>query len=400
MSVFSSNQPAPSSSPPIVLFSVLGVAGPLQNENAGRMILDWMIFTTLLASLAGFDGPRFRYRSIRDVIPLFPDQTFLFGEAGSDRLRFRVPSCLFDEHAQKNEVFDAEDFVCSCFLDIAASASRVQSGEKFILLLIGHGERTRTGEFRLCVTTESNRLGEAWLSKRQLELAVAECRGQITVICNSCHSGALESPRWQFVCAAGPNELAEALTTSASGNVRGSAFSLCALAEVGQEQGLVMPFSRSETRPVGTADEDIYHLTGGSSSMVTLVRISNRVDSARHRLHLLAPPFSPIPKSLRRDKQDADLCRRFLHDSKSLAEGEILDFASSLLTRHIQSVVIQLISMELGWSPSSNVTPFLSLEDANSGEFFIDEMIENGIPLDDLALCLLAHFEGYVEEQQ
>ncbi|KAJ7118738.1 hypothetical protein C8R44DRAFT_878294 [Mycena epipterygia] len=181
-------------------------------------------------------------------------------EARCDRLRFRIPSCLFDEHVQKNEVFDAEDFVNSCFLDIAASASRVQPGQKFILLLIGHGEPTHTGEFQLCVTTKSNRLGEAWLSKRQLELAVAECQGQVQVICNSCHSRALESPKWQLVCAAGPNELAEALMISASGNVRGSAFSLCALAEVRQEQSIIIPFPRSEKRPVGTADSIMLEL--------------------------------------------------------------------------------------------------------------------------------------------
>ncbi|KAJ6595753.1 hypothetical protein DFH09DRAFT_1410578 [Mycena vulgaris] len=409
-SAFSSTQSGPSSSPPIIFFSVLGVAGSLQNKDAGWMILDWMIFTTLLASQPGFDRPRFRYR-----------------------LLFPVPPCLFDERAQTKEVFDAEDFVNNCFLDIAASSSRVQPGEQFVLLLIGHGKRSQTGDFMLCVSTKSNRMGEAWLTKRQLESAVKKCRGQITVICNSCHSGALKSPRWQLVCVAGPNELAEAFTTSASGNVRGSASSLCALAEVRQEQDHeefliyesgnrfrhcgseesrrpwheMLPIGLSQwlvdevtTTPDNRSSDhcstanrlnEIYHSTGGSSLMVP---ISSPVDSARHQLHLLAPMFSVIPKSLRRDSRDAERCQRFLHDSRSLAEGEIIDFFASLRNRLVHSVVVQLISRELGWYSSPTVVSFLSLKDAISGEFVVDDMIENGIHFDDLVLRLQAEFEG------
>ncbi|KAJ7484819.1 hypothetical protein B0H11DRAFT_2279525 [Mycena galericulata] len=358
--------PSSSASPAIVVFSVLGIVGPFNNENAGRMVLDSLLFTTLLAGHPGFDRRRFRYRSIRDVTSLCPDNTFLFGEAGCDRLGFRLPQCLFDDHANPNFVDTAKVFVDMCCEDISASASQVQPGEQFLLVLIGHGQCARpTDEFVLCITTKSRRVGEAWLPKHRLENAVQ----------NSCTSGALESPKWRLICAAGPTELADALATSASGNIRGSVSSLCALAE-----------------DLSTACKlsEIHHPTCG----LRTVPILGCMESIQAQLHFLTPPFSSIRKSYRRDKQDDGLCQRFMHDAQSLAEGEIVDFCISLRTRHIQSVVVQLVSIRLGWCSTSKVTPFLSLVDAEPGERVIKDMVEEGLDVHEFLLRLLMHFDA------
>jgi hypothetical protein len=346
--------------------------------------LDWILFTTLVVSQPGFDRSRFRYRAIRDPTPLFPDQTFLFGEPCCDRLRFRVPECLGDDNARKTESETAKRFVPSCRSDIAASASTVQPGERFILLLIGHGEWTNSGEFRLLVTTKQDRRGEAWITKDHLEVAVAQCQGEVVVIYNSRrrHSEALESPSWRLVCAAGPNEVAEALTTSASGNVRAR----------------IPDNPCTDKQPTAVRLNEIYnypHSTGCSfASTVTL--LPDSLDVARKDLHLLTPAFSIIRMNFRRDTRDADCCKRFLSDSRSLTEGEILDLADTLRNRHTQSVVVQLISTELGWSPNLAVVPFLSIEDTKSGEFITKDMQRAGIPLQHLACRLQASFPGCI----
>jgi hypothetical protein len=103
----------------------------------------------------------------------------------------------------------------------------------------------------------------------------------------------------------------------------------------------------------------------------------------------------PIAKSLRRDKEDVECCRRFLDDRNSLRDGEIMDLASRLRSRHIQSVVVQLISNELGWS-SRTVVLFLSYADAKSGELVVNEMKEKGMPVGDLVLRPMTDFEGYI----
>jgi hypothetical protein len=101
--------------------------------------------------------------------------------------------------------------------------------------------------------------------------------------------------------------------------------------------------------------------------------------------------------NFRQDTRDADCCKRFLLDPRSLAEWEIVDLADTLHNRHIQSVVIQLISTELGWSPNLAVVPFLSIEDTKTGEPITKEMQRAGIPLKNCAHRLQASFPRYVQ---
>jgi len=106
---------------------------------------------------------------------------------------------------------------------------------------------TGPGGFRLHITTKTNSdLGEAHITKVQL-VALEDCEGEVLVICNSCHSGYLVSDCWTLLCSTAPNQPAEALSQSGCGNIRGSAFTACALGQVALEHGLL----RAGPRPHG-----------------------------------------------------------------------------------------------------------------------------------------------------
>ncbi|KAJ6604830.1 hypothetical protein DFH09DRAFT_1300981 [Mycena vulgaris] len=182
------------------------------------------------------------------MLPYFPDGNFVFGEAACERMRWPVPECLYDRKPKAHESADA--FAAECPFAIEAAASTVMKGETFILVVVGHGTKTHDGRFRLCISTAGDRNTEAFITKEQLEeRAVKDCQGDVLVICNSCHSGALQSSHWQLLSASGGDEYAEALTASASDYVRGSAFAWCLLAGAAQEQGITIPKPRSQKRP-------------------------------------------------------------------------------------------------------------------------------------------------------
>ncbi|KAJ7581405.1 hypothetical protein C8J56DRAFT_264136 [Mycena floridula] len=363
----SSNSESPST---LVLVSVLSIAGPLTISDAGWMVTDYVMFVALLASQPGFDRSRFQHCSIRDILCHFPDRTFIFGEAGCDRLQFPIPPCFFDHIEEQDSQLSAKEFGTLCICNITVAALQIKPGEKLILLLIGRGARTSQGEFLLCISTQSNRKAEGYISKRELEITVAQCQGDILLICNSCHSGALQSPRWQLICVPGPHELADALTAY----VRGPA---------GRKQSLVLPFPRAEKRPYHDAKD---------SSTVTLVSAAPHL--GREKLNLLAPDYSLLPNYHHlREGIDAGRCVRYQSDPDCLEEREIFDLVYFLYSRNIQSVVAQLIAVKLGWWSSLRLVSFISLEDAKIGKWIAPQMIENGIPLNKLSLRLLSYFD-------
>ncbi|KAF7326690.1 hypothetical protein MVEN_02606200 [Mycena venus] len=73
---------------------------------------------------------------------------------------------------------------------------------------------------------------------KQLEAAVEGCQARIVVVCNACQSARLASKRWTLICAAGPTQYSDAIAQSASGNVRGSMFTLCVTTQIAAEFGL------------------------------------------------------------------------------------------------------------------------------------------------------------------
>ena len=90
-------------------------------------------------------------------------------------------------------------------------AGKVKQGEMLVLLLIGHGD-VKNGEFQLVVLTQPDKIvAEAFISKGGLENVLESCKGDVLVICNSCYLGLLVSDHWTLLCAAAPDQLADAL---------------------------------------------------------------------------------------------------------------------------------------------------------------------------------------------
>ncbi|KAJ6519409.1 hypothetical protein C8R45DRAFT_951381 [Mycena sanguinolenta] len=208
-------------------------------------MVDWLLLSTLLAHQPRFDLARSSFLSVRSVAGSFPDRRFAFGDAGCDRLTFPTSDFLLD--ACPGDEWTAQRFAAECLIGMSETARGVKAGELFIIILSGHGEY-RDNQFYLYVSTTPKVTGDAWLSKEGLEQVARRCVGDVVIVVNSCHSGALESPYWRLICAAGPHELSDALTPSHSEKTRGSAFAR-ALSEISPQQGLSTPFPRSSPLP-------------------------------------------------------------------------------------------------------------------------------------------------------
>ncbi|KAJ7785687.1 hypothetical protein B0H16DRAFT_1883 [Mycena metata] len=274
--------------------------GPLEERDCGWMVHDMLLWVRLISAQPEFLRPRFISRSIRDPLPLFPSGSFIFGEAGCDRLKFSVPACLYDQQTKRVELLNDADFVDSCLSDLTKAAARVQPGQRFYLLMIGHGVISVDGEFALCVNSTGGRDGLAFIPTRRLKLALSDCAGEVTIICNACHSGALVqgNPPWRLLCAAGAKQLSESLAASASGVVRGSAFTHSALAVVGQEHGLVTPSPRHDRRPKGTKQVEMAILPSAPPD--------HSFSTPRRHIHSPAPTCS-VPLFISRMREHEQL---------------------------------------------------------------------------------------------
>ncbi|KAJ6516141.1 hypothetical protein C8R45DRAFT_233460 [Mycena sanguinolenta] len=442
------------------------------------MVLDWLLLSTILSKNPGFDLQRSRFRTIRSVSGLFPGRKFAFGEAGCDRLIFPIPPFLLGETAD----LSASDFAEECIFQMTLAALSVKPGEQFVVVLIGHGER-RDGMFRLCVSTSPQRRGEAWITLTQLKRVAEVCPGQITIISDSCCSGALKSPLWKLVCAVGPTELSDSLSLSEFGNIRGSAFALRALAEVACSQGLDIPLPRSTPRPVGDAvvqlpnsppwhsfssgnhtnhppmnpsiqafvegmasfrhyliccprPEFVHHgfenqpwwenasLTLSRSLVDCIQLLPEGVDflenhnsalegsqtywlnqtggfyppesserpeeersgpvvslkevvRAKQELSFLAPAFARMGSVSGGDFRDSKLCSEFLSSPNCMPPYKILNLWDTLRTRHLQSVIAQLVVGELDGTATASVVPFLWLSGTKGGELGATDVISS-----------------------
>lgn len=142
----------------------------------------------------------------------------------------------------------------SCLILLQQMAGKVKQGEMLVLLLIGHGD-VKNGEFQLVVLTQPDKIvAEAFISKGGLENVLESCKGDVLVICNSCYLGLLVSDHWTLLCAAAPDQLADALVQSGSGYVRGSAFTACLVAQAAHEHGLQVPLPRADLRTTDSED--------------------------------------------------------------------------------------------------------------------------------------------------
>ena len=218
------------------------MTGPLHTVESGWITSDFAAWQFLISQMKGFKAERSKWLSIRPINHLFPDGSVIFGEAGCDRLPLPItPETHLDPE------ISASRFTAKCLLSLDQMARKVKQGETLVLLLIGHGGVAHDGEFQFLVTTHPSKIiGEAYITKGQLEDALECCQGDILTICNSCYSGHLKSERWTLLCSATPEQEADALSQSYSGHFRGSTFTACAVAQVAHEHGLQVPLPRTD----------------------------------------------------------------------------------------------------------------------------------------------------------
>ena len=232
----------------IYAFGVLGIVGPLDTRNSGWMVTDFAAWMFLISHMKGYHCDRAIWQTIRLIKHLFPGDFVVFGEAGCDRLQ--LPLTTLNTDVQDPNI-PACEFTVLCLFSLESMAEKVKRHDKLVLLLIGHGSNDG-GVFRFNITTATGKVtGEAFFTKLQLERALVNCRGDILVICNSCHSGGLMSEHWTLLCSAGLHQQSDALTQSGSGHFRGSAFTACVVAQAASQYGLRVPLPRTDPRPSG-----------------------------------------------------------------------------------------------------------------------------------------------------
>ncbi|KAE9397251.1 hypothetical protein BT96DRAFT_921656 [Gymnopus androsaceus JB14] len=430
------SDPAPSHSPPsFVVFGVLGIAGPLKERNVGFMMTDFVVWISFFWQLAGLDRLRSKFNSIRPIIERFPDKKVIFGQAACQRLQLPLPPCL---DQTDYSTLSQSQFTTHCKVELQRTADAMKPGETLVVLLIGHGGAGSSEDpFRFYITTTFKRSSPNWITKYDLECAVQQCKAEIVVICNSCKSGALESPLWTLLCAAGSTQHSDSLMPSQLDYVRDSVFTLCTLAQAGQEQGLMFPLPRSEPRPPGT----LHSFSTSSSSRNSWSHSKQRflvmesttqgiawhcilpaifTESFIHQIEVyrldpessLNGAFYPtqggvsaetlveeqklpsdILLSLTEAFIKAGLCLDFLNNvdrSTDVAQDLMYD----LYTRHVQAVVVQELARLLGWWVVGDIAPFFSAMKEGRNAHHQSAMIESGIPVDMMVLRLPSLYPG------
>ena len=281
----------------IYAFGVLGMVGPLSKPNSGWMTTDYAAWIFLISRMRGYSNHRSTLRTIRPIDYLFPGGFAAFGDAGFDSLQLPLPSLKTDH----SPTISAKDFVSECLLGLLVMAQKVKPKEKFVLLLIGHGD-LEDAKFQFLVTTHDEKItAEAFITKHELKVALEPCQGDILVICNSSYSSELVSDRWTLLCSADANQVSKALTQSASGHFRGSAFTACALAQTAREHGFHVPLPCA----VGT--------TGGK--WVPL--------PPSPPCHSLSTPFAKLSVMKPADVSFEELVRRMVDMGRFLVENSI-----------------------------------------------------------------------------
>jgi hypothetical protein len=207
------------------------------------MVTDFATWIFLISQMKGYDKKRSRWRTIRQINHLFPNDSVTFGDTGCDRLQLPLPSPFTTDF--DGPKIAARAFVIDSLYLLRRMAQKVKQGEILVLLLIGHGD-VKDGEFQFLIVTEPDKIeAKTFVTKVELEASLNLCKGDILVVCNSCYSGHLVSDRWTLLCSATPDEPAYALSQSGSGYVRGSAFTACLVAQAAEEHGLLVPLPRA-----------------------------------------------------------------------------------------------------------------------------------------------------------
>ncbi|KDR70464.1 hypothetical protein GALMADRAFT_271541 [Galerina marginata CBS 339.88] len=225
-------------------FGILGVAAAptAPNSESRWMTADFAAWVFLISLMRGYSTHRSKWMTVRPIDHLFPDRSVVFGDPGYEQLVLPLPRL----ESNCDPEISAPDFAGLFLLSLQRMALNIKRGEKLLLLLIGHGYCEESAlnrenpKFQLLLATQADSdevIGEAFITKFQLETAVEPYRGDIVVICNSRFSSLLKSDRWMLLCSVDPEQAANALAGSHFTHERGSAFTTCAVAQTACERG-------------------------------------------------------------------------------------------------------------------------------------------------------------------
>ncbi|KAE9390644.1 hypothetical protein BT96DRAFT_980180 [Gymnopus androsaceus JB14] len=309
---------------------------------------DFVVWSAFFWQFPGLDKARSKFNSVKPVVDFFPGKKVVFGEAACERVQLPLPPCLdMTDYSTLNE----NEFVTRCIVELVRTAEAMQKNETLVILLIGHGGLSNK-RFQFFITHGYGISGPAWITKRGLEDALERCVANIVVVCNSCHSGALKSPLWTLLCAAGPLERSDALTPSQS--------------------GLTVP--------------------EGGVSVETLVEDSEE-GFPMDMVLSLAREFSRVSQSLfTYEGRMADRCIKFMGSNDRSTEVA-KDLLYDLYNRHVQATVVQELARRLGWWTGETVPFFFVIQEAIH-EDHQTTMVHAGIPVDEMLWNLLPFYPG------
>ncbi|KAJ7311591.1 hypothetical protein DFH08DRAFT_898114 [Mycena albidolilacea] len=152
-----------------------------------------------------------------------------------------------DPHAQRLElpalppvaVVSLQIITAQFLLSVGKVAATAQEDDTVVIVLCGHGDED-TGHLVIGGAAGYR----SPLSKEEVELALADVRvprRRIFVVTIACYSGQWRSEAWTLFAAADRFQTSAAMTTSASGEGRGSMFTYALLAERADGHGLTAP---------------------------------------------------------------------------------------------------------------------------------------------------------------
>ncbi|KAJ7643752.1 hypothetical protein FB45DRAFT_895955 [Roridomyces roridus] len=290
-------------------FVVFALCATMAGDEAGGMLKDYLMITTLLAAHRKFDKQRFEHFEVKDFQVSYPDGTFTFGQSACDCLAHPIPKCLYDKPSSYE---NAHGFVVRVLISLARLSTTIQESETLVLVVVGHADpRKDSGEhtFQLMVLTDGTLRSAAYcIDKQDLEMAVRGCRGKVVMFANSCYSGLLESPSWQLCFAGTAIETPNALDLA--------------------RYHAAVAFRERLSTPATPSPEFV----------------------AKSLRRLIPPYLALTTERMSLLLRGGILLHRYLTNPESLSYDTARSFVSFLGGRHVHAVVVQYIAENLGWT--------------------------------------------------
>ncbi|KAJ7480303.1 hypothetical protein B0H11DRAFT_2280618 [Mycena galericulata] len=161
----------------------------------------------------------------------FSNWTPIIGDPHAQRLVLPSPSLV--------TTVPVEDLKTKFIASLAKAAAKADPNDTIVIVLCGHGEEG-TGSL---IIGEPGAYHEP-LSKTQLEIALDDIKvpsNHVFLVSIACYAGWWRSPSWMLLAASDRHQTSAAMSTSGSGQMRGSVFTYALLAERADGHGLTAP---------------------------------------------------------------------------------------------------------------------------------------------------------------